>query len=105
MSDIQAQFSVLKQTADAKVVAAITHLIEGGEDHELNRVNVLDFSREHNLDEERKNTTNQHSARLGLFELGWNVLCPGCGGVLGAHSTLKALKPDDYHCALCAFGY
>jgi class 3 adenylate cyclase len=25
--------------------------------------------------------------------------------VLGAHSTLKALKPDDYHCALCACGY
>jgi class 3 adenylate cyclase len=24
---------------------------------------------------------------------------------LGAHSTLKALKPDDYHCALCACGY
>jgi class 3 adenylate cyclase len=33
------------------------------------------------------------------------VLCPGCGGVLGAHTTLKALKPDDYHCALCACGY
>jgi class 3 adenylate cyclase len=33
------------------------------------------------------------------------VLCPGCGGVLGAHSTLKALKPDEYHCALCACGY
>ncbi len=25
--------------------------------------------------------------------------------MLGAHSTLKALKPDDYHCALCACGY
>ena len=51
MSDIQAQLSVLKQTADAKVVDAIAHLIENGEDHELNRVNVLDFSRQHGLDE------------------------------------------------------
>src|SRR3954469_21057146 len=105
MSDIQAQFSVLKQTADAKVVDAITRLIEDGEDHELNRVNVLDFSREHNLDEERVISAFLHPARLGLFDLGWNVLCPGCGGVLGAHSTLKALKPDEYHCALCACGY
>ena len=105
MSDIQAQFSVLKQTADPKVVDAIADLIERGEDHELNRVNVLDFARQHGVDEERAISAFLHSARLGLFDLGWNVLCPGCGGVLGAHATLKALKPDDYHCALCACGY
>src|SRR3982751_240470 len=105
MSDIQAQFSVLKQTADAKVVDAIARLIEDGEDHELNRVNVLDFAKQHGLDEEHAISAFLHSARLGLFDLGWNVLCPGCGGVLGAHSTLKALKPDNYHCALCACGY
>ena len=84
MSDIQAQFSVLKQTADAKVVDAIARLIEDGEDHELNRVNVLDFARQHGLDEEYAISAFLHSARLGLFDLGWNVLCPGCGGVLGA---------------------
>jgi class 3 adenylate cyclase len=33
------------------------------------------------------------------------VLCPGCGGVLDAHDTLKSLRPDDYHCGLCASGY
>src|SRR5881397_40015 len=105
MSDIQAQLSVLKQTADAEVVNAIHRLIEDGEDHELNRVNVLDFSRQHNLDEERAISGFLHSARLGLFDLTWNVLCPGCGGVLGAHSTLKSLRRDDYNCALCAVGY
>src|SRR3954470_23887680 len=105
MSDIQAQFSVLKQTADAKVVDAITRLIEDGEDHELNRVNVLDFSREHNLDEERVISAFLHASRLGLFDLSWNVLCPGSGGVLGAHNTLKSLRHDDYNCALCAQGY
>jgi len=62
MSDIQAQFSVLKQTADAKVVDAIAHLIENGEDHELNRVNVLDFARQHGLDEEHTISTFLHSA-------------------------------------------
>ncbi|OAF16876.1 adenylate/guanylate cyclase domain-containing protein [Bradyrhizobium neotropicale] len=105
MSDTQAQFSVLKQTADPKVVDAIEQLVAQGGDHELNRINVIDFSKRHDLDEERSISAFLHSARLGLFDLGWNVLCPGCGGVLGAHSTLKALKPDDYHCALCACGY
>jgi hypothetical protein len=46
-----------------------------------------------------------HASRLGLFDLTWNVLCPGCGGVLDAHSTLKSLRHDDYHCGLCACGY
>jgi class 3 adenylate cyclase len=105
MNDTQSQFSALKQAADPKAVEAIARLVEHGRDHELNRVNAIDFSRLHGLDEERTISAFLHSARLGLFDLGWNVLCPGCGGVLGAHSTLKALKTDDYHCALCACGY
>ena len=43
MSDIQAQFSVLKQTADPAVADAIARLIENGEDHELNRINAAGF--------------------------------------------------------------
>jgi class 3 adenylate cyclase len=105
MSDIQAQFSVLRQTADPAVADAIVQLIEKGEDHELNRVNVLDFAKRAGLDEERVISGFLHASRLGLFELTWNVLCPGCGGVLDAHSTLKSLRSDDYHCGLCACGY
>src|SRR5436853_966483 len=105
MSDTQAQFSVLKQTADPAVADAIRELIENGEDHELNRINVLDFSARTGLDEERVISGFLHASRLGLFDLTWNVLCPGCGGVLDAHSTLKSLRPDDDHCGLCACGY
>jgi class 3 adenylate cyclase len=105
MSDTQAQFSVLKQTADPAVADAIRELIEKGEDHELNRINVLDFSKQTGLDEERVISGFLHASRLGLFDLTWNVLCPGCGGVLDAHSTLKSLRHDDYHCGLCACGY
>jgi len=105
MSNIQAQFSVLKQTADPAVADAIVRLIETGEDHELNRINLLDFSKRMGLDEERAISGFLHASRLGLFDLTWNVLCPGCGGVLDAHSTLKSLRHDDYHCGLCACGY
>src|ERR1700709_1079488 len=105
MSEAQAQFSVLKQTADPGVAAAIEELIENGEDHELNRINVLDFSARTGLDEERVISGFLHASRLGLFDLTWNVLCPGCGGVLDAHSTLKSLRHEDYHCGLCACGY
>src|SRR4051794_37576091 len=105
MSDSQAQFSLLKQTVDPDVVDAIRELVENGEDHELNRINVLDFSKRVGLGEEQVISGFLHASRLGLFDLTWNVLCPGCGGVLDAHSTLKSLRPDDYHCGLCACGY
>lgn len=105
MSETQALFSVLKQTADPAVVDAIQNLVEKGEDRDLNRINLLDFSRKTGLDEEKVISGFLHAARLGMFDLGWNVLCPGCGGVLDAHSTLKSLRHDDYNCALCAVGY
>src|SRR3984893_15223040 len=101
----QAQYSVLKQTADPDVAEAIRQLIENGEDHELNRINLLDFAARAGLNEERVISGLLHASRLCLFDLSWNVLCPGCGGVLDAHSTLKSLRHDDYHCGLCACGY
>jgi class 3 adenylate cyclase len=66
---------------------------------------VLDFAARHGLNEERALAAFLHASRLGLFELSWNVLCPGCGGVLGASATLKSVHNEDYTCALCAAGY
>src|SRR6516162_5963670 len=105
MSDIKSQLSVLKQTTDRAVADAIERLIEDGDDHELNRVNALDFSKRTGFDEEKVISGFLHASRLGLFDLTWNVLCPGCSGVLDAHDTLKSLRSDDYHCGLCACGY
>src|ERR1700719_1938321 len=105
MNDIKAQFSVLKQTADPAVAEGIARLVGNGEDHELNRINVLDFSRQNGFDEERAISGFLHASRLGLFDLTWNLLCRGCSGVLDTHDTLKSLRHDDYHCGLCACGY
>src|SRR5262249_22055499 len=105
MSDIEAPISFLKHPADPAVADAIARLIENGADRELNRINALDFSGRTGLDEEKVISGFLHASRLGLFDLSWNVLCPGCGGVLGAHDTLKSVQPDDYHCGLCACGY
>ncbi len=105
MNDSQSLFTVLRQTADAPVASAIETLVAKGADHELNRINLIDFSAQSGLPEERVLSGFLHASRLGIFDMTWNVLCPGCSGVLGAHDTLKALKPEDYHCGLCAAGY
>ena len=75
-------FVLLGQVAYPSVVAAIEALVREGGDRDLNRVNVLDFAALHGLDEERVIAGFLHATRLGLFEMAWNVLCPGCGGVL-----------------------
>ena len=69
MSDVKAQFSMLNQTADPAVADAIRLAVEKGQDHELNRINVLDFAKRTGLDEERVISGFLHASRLGLFDL------------------------------------
>ena len=105
MSDAEAMFNVLRQSADAEVVAAIERLIRDAPDHRLCRVNVVDFAAKSGLNEERVIAAFLHASRTGLFDLSWNVLCPGCGGVLDANTTLKTIHREEYECELCAAGY
>ena len=105
MSEPEALFSVLRQSADAQCVAAIERAVREAPDRDLCRVNALTFAAQHGLNEERVIAAFLHAARLGLFELSWNVLCPGCGGVLDAGATLKTLNREEYACGLCASGY
>src|SRR6516225_8915548 len=105
MSEARNLFSVLRQSADPATADAIEKLVQDAPDRALCRVNVLDFAAKAGLDEERAIAAFLHAARLGIFELAWNVLCPGCGGVLDTSATLKSVDQDEYACALCASGY
>jgi class 3 adenylate cyclase len=105
MSESQALFAVLRESAAPDAAEAIEHLVEGAPDRDLNRVNVLALAGRIGVDEERLIAAFLHAARLGLFELSWNILCPGCGGVLDASATLKSFNRDEYACGLCAAGY
>jgi len=105
VSETEALFNVLRQSADADCVAAIERAVREAPDRELCRINTLDFAAKNRLDEEPALAALLHAARLGLFELSWNVLCPGCGGVLDAGTTLKTINHEEYACGLCAAGY
>src|SRR3954447_23625631 len=98
--EAEALFTVLRQSADSETVAAIEHFVAEASDRALCRINPIAFAAQHHLDEERVIGAFLHAARLGIFELSWNVLCPGCGGVLDTSSALKSVKHDDYVCAL-----
>jgi class 3 adenylate cyclase len=105
MSEVQGLFASMRQSADPEVSAAIEQLVASGADHELCRVNSVAFAKARGLSEELVIAGFLHAARLGIFELSWNVLCPGCGAVLDMGTTLKTVDRSEYSCALCAAGY
>ena len=103
--EARARFEVLRQSAGADVAAAIEDLARKGSDRQLNRINALEFAARRGLSQDRVVSAFVHASRLGLFDMSWNLLCPGCGGVLDANATLKSLDKNDYPCAICASDY
>ena len=95
-------FSALRQSAKPQSVEAIEKLILDGPDRELSRINPLAFAARHKLDEDDVIAAFLHGARLGIFDMSWNILCPACGGVLDSGATLKTVKQAEYRCVLCA---
>lgn len=105
MSEMLARFAALSQSADAGAVAALGRHVQEAPDRDLCRINAFDFAARYGIGEDRAIAVFLHASRLGLFDLSWNLLCPGCGGVLDANATLKSVKRAEYHCSLCAAGY
>jgi len=105
MSNSEGAFSVLRQSSDLACASAIEQAVSEASDRDLCRVNPIAFAAKRGLDEEKTIAAFLHASRLGIFELSWNVLCPGCGGVLEAGTTLKTINRDEYDCGLCAAGY
>ena len=105
MDRVDTLLGVLRASADTDVVAAMEDAVRNGPEGALMRINPLVFAARHGLDEERTIAAFLHAASVGLFDLTWNVLCPGCGGVLDTSATLKSVVQDEYVCALCASGF
>jgi class 3 adenylate cyclase len=105
MQETEARFAVLRKSADPQVVAAMERFVREAVDAQLNRINVIDFAKAHGLPQPKVLDAFLHAAQIGLFEMSWNILCPGCGGVLGANATLKNIHQGQYPCAICAAGY
>lgn len=105
MTETKTLFGLLRQATEAQTATAIEDFVRDAGDNDLIRVNVLAFSAKCGLDEEQTIAGFLHAAALGLFDLSWNVLCPGCGGVLETNASLKTVVKNDYTCALCAADY
>ena len=77
MSETQAMLQLLRQSADPEAADAVERLVEAAPDRKLGRINALAFAAERGLNEEAAIGAFVHSAKIGIFDLSWKVLCPG----------------------------
>jgi len=101
LADTTALWTILSQAADPKAVAAIQEDVASGPDANLNRINALAFASARGLDEDATIGAFVRAAQLGLFDMTWTALCPGCGGALETSGALKTLDRPHYFCSLC----
>lgn len=87
--------------ADPVIAAAIERRIADGAEHQLVRIDPLQFAGEHGFDTDRTIDAFVHAAKVGVFEMVWDMLCAGCGSVLSESTTLTSIDHETYPCRLC----
>lgn len=62
-----------------RVIAKLETLIRTGDDYALFRINPIQFATEKGIAEPKAIDLFLYSAKLGLFEMEWHLVCATCG--------------------------
>ncbi|MFM8316406.1 MAG: DUF5939 domain-containing protein, partial [Deltaproteobacteria bacterium] len=65
------------------------------------RINPISFSQRFSLPLSFSIEAFIHGTDLGLFEIAWNQICPGCGGVEYSVPRIEDIHPGGVHCTIC----
>ncbi len=85
-----------------RVMSKLETLIRTAEDYDLFRINPIQYATEKNIAENESIDLFLHSAKLGLFEMEWHLVCPTCGHVVESLRNMHKLH-SFYVCNQCAF--
>jgi class 3 adenylate cyclase len=83
-----------------RLISKLEHTIRNGSDEELFRLNPILWAQEKNVDENEAIDLFLHSAKVGLFYMDWNVICPCCGKVMRSLRNLYGLQSENT-CSVC----
>src|SRR5512140_3313031 len=78
------RINTLRKLATPNVDNTIVELVRKSSDDDCHRVNVLELAASLGLGLDAVVDGFVHASKLGLFDMSWNMLCPGCGGTLDA---------------------
>ena len=87
-----------------RTISKLESLIRDSDESRLFRINPVQFGIEKNIPEEEAIDLFLHGARIGLFEMGWHLLCSMCGDVVESLASLKAVH-SHFHCTICQLDY
>lgn len=85
-----------------RIISKLENLIHAEDDYSLFRVNPLQFAAEKGFAESETIDLFLHSAKLGLFEMEWHLVCATCGNVVESFRNMHKLH-STYICNQCAF--
>ena len=83
-----------------RVVSRLEHHIRTADDEALFRLNPLDWASQRGVDGYEAVDLFLHGAKVGLFSMDWNVICPCCGRVMRSLRTLHGLQAQNT-CTVC----
>jgi class 3 adenylate cyclase len=83
------------------VIDALAATITSDDDWQAFRINPLAFADAHHVEPPAALDVFLHASRVGLLDLRFNVLCPGCGAVEYQVSRMDAVPARAWHCIVC----
>lgn len=91
---------LLAAGSDPDIVAALSAFVDAAEDRDLQRIRPYELADRWNLPRREVLRTLLAATRLGLLNLSWTVLCPGCRGSTPRAESLARIH-RGYHCEAC----
>lgn len=68
---------------------------------DLWRINPLQFAAQYNLNPFETVCLFLHATKVGLFDFGWNLICPMCGRVEYSYESINYVDNNDFWCSVC----
>jgi class 3 adenylate cyclase len=88
------------RTWSPRLVSKLETTIRSGADPEVVRINPYNFAAARSVPESEAIDLFLHAVDQGLFEMDWNIVCPGCTGVLAGGHHLRDVRSEE-HCPMC----
>jgi len=85
-----------------RVISKLESFIRAAEDYDLFRINPIQYATEKGMAESEAIDLFLHSAKVGLFEMEWHLVCPACGHVVESLRNMHKLH-SAFICNQCAF--
>src|SRR5262245_53564072 len=84
-----------------RVVSKLESFLRADDEWALFRANPFTFAAERGVNEDEAVDLFLYASKIGIFQMTWNLLCPGCGAAVQSFGALRNVCAM-FHCFLCS---